>query len=103
MGTMAALGAKGSEKEFSDVVDYLALHFPAEEIPLINVNKAAAIELESGLTLRRSEAAAMGSGASSCAQASRIRACERSWRSLSNCCAAVFMVLHGKPPRAPRP
>ena len=41
------------------MLDYLAAHFASEEIPRINVNKARAIELESGLTLRRSEAAAI--------------------------------------------
>ena len=34
-------------------------HFAAEEIPRINVNKARAIDLESGLRLRRSESAAI--------------------------------------------
>lgn len=56
---MIALGAKGSDQEFATVLDYLARHFPADEVPLINVNKATAIELESGLSLRRSEAAAI--------------------------------------------
>jgi competence protein ComEA len=56
---MVSLGAKGTEKEFQLVVDYLAAHYAAEEIPRINVNTARAIELESGLTLRRSQAAAI--------------------------------------------
>jgi len=56
---MADLGAKGTEKELSEVLDYLAEHFPVDEVPRINVNKAPAIELESRLTLKRSEAAAI--------------------------------------------
>ena len=56
---MTALGAKGTEQEFAAVLDYLATHFPADEVPRINVNTATAIELESGLTLRRSQAAAI--------------------------------------------
>ena len=56
---MVSLGAKTTDKETSAVIDYLAAHFAAEEVPRINVNKARAIDLESGLTLRRSEAAAI--------------------------------------------
>lgn len=56
---MIALGAKGTDKEFSVIVEYLVENFPAEEIPKINVNKAKAIELESGLSLKRSQAAAI--------------------------------------------
>jgi competence protein ComEA len=56
---MAALGAKGTDQELVAVLDYLVAHFPADERPRINVNTATAIELESGLTLRRSQAAAI--------------------------------------------
>jgi competence protein ComEA len=56
---MAALGAKGTDPELAAVLDYLTLRFPAEERRRINVNTATAIELESGLTLRRSQAAAI--------------------------------------------
>lgn len=59
MDKMAALGAQGTAKEFAAIVEYLAKNFPADEVPKINVNKAKAIELESGLSLRRSEAAAL--------------------------------------------
>ncbi|HEY2014184.1 MAG TPA: helix-hairpin-helix domain-containing protein [Bryobacteraceae bacterium] len=59
MNKMATLGAKGSDQDFQLVVDYLAKNFAAEEVPKINVNKARAIDLESGLSLRRSEAAAV--------------------------------------------
>ena len=56
---MVSLGAKATDKETGAVIDYLAAHYAAEEVPRINVNKARAIDLESGLTLRRSEAAAI--------------------------------------------
>jgi competence protein ComEA len=56
---MVSLGAKATDKETGAVIDYLAAHFAADEVPRINVNKARAIDLESGLTLKRSEAAAI--------------------------------------------
>jgi len=56
---MVALGVKGTDQELRAVVEYLSKNFPAEEVPKINVNKAKPIELESGLTLKRSEAAAI--------------------------------------------
>ena len=56
---MVVLGAKGADQDFRAVVDYLAKNYPAEEIPKLNVNKATFIELDSRLTLRRSEAAAL--------------------------------------------
>ena len=59
MNKMVALGMQGTDKELGDILEYLAKNFPAEEVPPLNVNKATAIELESGLTLRRSQAAAI--------------------------------------------
>ena len=59
MTKMVAFGMKGSEQEFALVVDYLAKHFPADDVPKVNVNKATAIQLESGLSLKRSQAAAV--------------------------------------------
>jgi competence protein ComEA len=56
---MVTLGAKGTDQDFQMVVDYLAKNYAGDEVPRINVNKARAIELESGLSLRRSEAAAI--------------------------------------------
>jgi competence ComEA-like helix-hairpin-helix protein len=56
---MAALGAKGTPAEFSAALEYLATQFPAAELPRVNVNTATAIALESGLTLKRSQAAAI--------------------------------------------
>jgi competence protein ComEA len=59
MDKMVTMGAQGSDKEFKLVVDYLTSNYPAEDVPRINVNTARAIDLESGLTLRRSQAAAI--------------------------------------------
>jgi len=59
MTKMVAYGLKISEQDYSLVLDYLVKNFPAEEIPPVNVNKATAIELESRLGLRRSQAAAI--------------------------------------------
>jgi len=57
MDKMAGFGMKASDKDMQAVLDYLAKNYPAEDIPRINVNKARAIELESGLSLPRSQAA----------------------------------------------
>jgi competence protein ComEA len=54
---MVASGANATDAEIEAVIDYLAIHFPAETASRINVNKARAIELEAGLSLKRSEAA----------------------------------------------
>ena len=54
---MIALGAKGGDQEFRAILEYLARSFPANELPPVNVNKARAIQLESRLSLKRSEAA----------------------------------------------
>ncbi len=56
---MTGFGMKGTEQELSAALEYLVKNFPADEVPKINVNKAAAIEFESGLSLRRSQAAAI--------------------------------------------
>src|SRR3954451_25143261 len=52
---MVALGAKGTDQEMAAALESLARTFPAEEVPRLNVNKATAIELESRLSLKRSE------------------------------------------------
>ena len=56
---MVGFGMKGTEQELSAVLEYLVKNFPADELPKINVNKAAAIDLESGLSLKRSQATAI--------------------------------------------
>ena len=59
MTKMAAFGMKSTEKDYALVLSYLTKNFPAEDLPPVNVNKASAIELESRLSLRRSQAAAL--------------------------------------------
>ena len=56
---MVTLGAQGTEQEFNAVLEYLSKNFAGEPLPKLNVNKAAAIEFESRLSLKRSEAAAI--------------------------------------------
>ena len=56
---MAGLGMKTTDEELRAIHSYLTEHFPAEELPPVNVNTARAIELESRLSLKRSEAAAI--------------------------------------------
>ena len=56
---MVAFGMKASDHDLGLVIDYLVKNYPAEDVPRINVNKATAIELESGLSLRRSQAASV--------------------------------------------
>jgi competence protein ComEA len=59
MNKMVSLGAVGTDEEFQLAFEYLARNYPGAEVPKVNVNRATAIELESGLTLRRSQAAAV--------------------------------------------
>jgi competence protein ComEA len=57
---MVNLGAKGTDQELDAVLDYLSKNYPpAATDDRVNVNKARAIELESAIGLRRSEAAAI--------------------------------------------
>ncbi len=59
MARMVAFGMKSSDRDFNLVLDYLVKNFPAEDVPRVNVNKATAIQLESGLSLKRSQAASV--------------------------------------------
>ena len=59
MTKMTAYGMKSTDKEYAMVLNYLAKNFPAPPIPPVNINTARAIDLESRLSLRRSEAAAI--------------------------------------------
>ena len=56
---MVGFGMKGTEEEQKLVLEYLVKNFPADELPKISVNKAEAIEFESALSLKRSQAAAI--------------------------------------------
>jgi competence protein ComEA len=55
---MAGFGAVGTDDEFTEILDYLVKNFPASSGP-INVNKASATQLESGLGLTTAESAAV--------------------------------------------
>ncbi len=59
MEKMLSYGMKATDKEIGAVLEYLVRNYPADDVPKINVNKAKAIELESGLSLLRSHAAAV--------------------------------------------
>lgn len=59
MNKMVSLGLQAKDEDMRLVVDYLAKNFPGDALPKLNVNKATAIELESRLSLKRSEAAAV--------------------------------------------
>lgn len=56
---MVALGAKGTDEEINEVLDYLAEHFKGEAPKPLNLNSATAVELESIAGLLRKEAAAL--------------------------------------------
>ncbi len=59
MTKMVGMGMKGTDEELRAVLAYLAEHFPPEALPPLNLNTARAIQLESRLSLKRSEASAI--------------------------------------------
>jgi competence protein ComEA len=57
---MIRRGAKGSDDEFGEVLDYLVANFPkTAAAPKINVNKAVAKDLATGLGITDAQAAAI--------------------------------------------
>lgn len=54
---MVGLGAKASDQEFAQILDYLAENFKGEAPKPINMNTATSVELESVAALLRKEAA----------------------------------------------
>jgi competence protein ComEA len=54
---MATYGLRASDDDLRLVTDYLAKAFPGEPIQKLNLNTASAIQLESALSLKRSESA----------------------------------------------
>ena len=57
---MIARGAKGSDDEFGEIVDYLVAHFPKTAAGnKINVNQASAKELTAGLEIAEKQAIAI--------------------------------------------
>lgn len=55
---MVGLGMKAADADLAIIADYLAKNYPADAMPPLNVNSASAIDLESRLGMRRSQAAA---------------------------------------------
>jgi competence protein ComEA len=55
---MAGLGAKATDDEFAQILDYLSEHYKGEAPKPLNLNTASSIELESIAALLRKEAAA---------------------------------------------
>jgi competence protein ComEA len=55
---MAGFGAVGTDDEFTAILDYLVKNFPADS-GVVNVNKATAAQLASGLGLSDAEAGAV--------------------------------------------
>ncbi len=58
LAKMAGLGAKATDAEFAQILDYLSEHYKGEAAKPINMNTASAVELESVAALLRKEAAA---------------------------------------------
>ena len=57
---MIKRGAKGTDDQFGEIVDYLAEHFPkTQDAPRIAVNTASAKDLETGLEITEKEASAI--------------------------------------------
>jgi competence protein ComEA len=56
---MVASGMKASDAEVNTVLDYLTRNYPADDVPRLKVNSADAIEFESILAIKRSQAAAI--------------------------------------------
>ena len=56
---MVSFGMKATDAELNTVIDYLTRSYPADEVPRLKVNSADAIEFESILSLKRSQAAAL--------------------------------------------
>jgi competence protein ComEA len=56
---MIALGAQGSDDQFETIINYLTANFGPLTPRQINVNDATAVEMETGLDLKRSESLAI--------------------------------------------
>ncbi|MGH9374275.1 MAG: helix-hairpin-helix domain-containing protein [Vicinamibacterales bacterium] len=59
IGDMIQRGAKGTDEEFTAILDYLSKHFLGEAYRPLNINNANNVELESVAGLTRKEAAAV--------------------------------------------
>jgi competence protein ComEA len=56
---MVAFGMKTTDEEINTVVEYLTRCYPADDVPRLKVNEAEAIDFESILSLKRSQALAV--------------------------------------------
>lgn len=56
---MVSYGLKAKDEDLNLVLEYAAKNYPADDVPRLNVNKAEAIDLESALSLKRSQANAV--------------------------------------------
>ncbi len=56
---MVSYGMKAKDEDLSLVLEYVAKNYPADDVPRLNVNKAEAIDFESALSLKRSQANAV--------------------------------------------
>ena len=56
---MVAFGMKAKEEDVTTVIDYLARNYPADDVPRLKVNEAEAIDFESILAIKRSQASAI--------------------------------------------
>ena len=59
MSKMSTLGMKATDQELQAAFEYLASHYPADDVMRLNINTAEAVDIESALTLRRSQASAV--------------------------------------------
>jgi len=59
MTKMVTLGMKAPEKDMQAAFEYLVANFPADDVPKLKINEAEAIDIESALGLKRSQAAAL--------------------------------------------
>jgi competence ComEA-like helix-hairpin-helix protein len=55
---MVGFGMKAADKDLAIIADYLAKYYPADAIPPLNVNKCTAVDLESRLSMKKSQASA---------------------------------------------
>ena len=58
LAKMTTLGARGTDAEMAEVLEYLSTHFKGEAMAPLNLNRATSIELEAIVGLLRRESAA---------------------------------------------
>ena len=58
LAKMTTLGARGTDAEMAEVLEYLSTHFKGEAMAALNLNRATSIELEAIVGMLRKESAA---------------------------------------------